>query len=123
MTKKRILIVEYQGITALDEAEMIRDLGYEVTGIALTGQSAVEHAGRDPPDLVLMNIVLSGKMDSREAAEKIRERNRIPVLYVTAFGDKRSSQAGAMNLPEGFGYVVKPFSRRELEREINRLIG
>ncbi len=93
MTKKRILIVEYQGITALDEAEMIRDLGYEVTGIAQTGQSAVDQAGRDPPDLVLMNIVLSGKMDSREAAEKIRERNRIPVLYVTAFGDKRSSQA------------------------------
>ncbi len=42
MTKKRILIVEDQGITAMDEQQIMRDLGYEVTGIAMTGEEAVE---------------------------------------------------------------------------------
>ena len=68
MTKKRILIVEDQGIIALDEAQIMRDLGYEVTGIAMTGEAAVEQAGRDRPDVVLMDIMLEGKMDGREAA-------------------------------------------------------
>ncbi len=51
MTKKRVLIVEDQGITALDEAQIMSNLGYEVTGIAMTGEAAVEQAGRDRPDV------------------------------------------------------------------------
>ena len=94
MTKKRILIVEDQGITALDEEQIMRDLGYEVTGIAMSGEAAVEQAGRDGPDLVLMDIMLVGEMDGREAALKIWELHRIPVVYVTAFGDKKASSAG-----------------------------
>ncbi len=50
MTKKRILIVEDQGIIAIDEGSIMHDLGYEVTGIAMTGEAAVEQAGRDRPD-------------------------------------------------------------------------
>ncbi len=87
MTKKRILIVEDQGITAMDEQQIMRDLGYEVTGIAMTGEVAVEQAGRDRPDLVLMDIILAGEMDGREATEKIWELYQIPVVFVTdAFG-------------------------------------
>lgn len=123
MTIKRVLIVEDQGIIALDEVEIVRDLGYEVTGIALTGESAVDQAGRDRPDLVLMDIMLPGKMDGRQAAVKIRERHEIPVIFVTALGDKKTAQSGKMNLPDGVGYIVKPFSRQELKDEIRRLIG
>jgi CheY-like chemotaxis protein len=123
MTIKRVLIVEDQGIIALDEVEIVRDLGYEVTGIALTGESAVDQAGRDRPDLVLMDIMLPGKMDGRQAAAKIRERHEIPVIFVTALGDKKTAQSGKMNLPDGVGYIVKPFSRQELKDEIRRLIG
>ncbi len=123
MTKKRILIVEDQGIAALDEGQIMSDLGYEVTGFAMTGEGAVEQAGRDRPDVVLMNITLAGKMNSREAAMKIRELYQIPVVYVTAHGDKEKSKAGNITVPEGFGYIVKPFTKEELESEIERLIG
>ncbi len=123
MTKKRILIVEDRGVTALDEAQIMRDLGYEVTGIAMTGEAAVEQAGRDRPDLVLMDIKLAGEMDGREAALKIRELCRIPVVLVTAYGDKETSKSGNFTVPEGFGYVVKPYTAEELESEIERLIG
>jgi CheY-like chemotaxis protein len=94
MTKKRVLIVEDQGITAMDEQEIMSELGYEVTGIVMTGEDAVQRAGRDRPDVVLMDIMLAGKMDGREAALKIRELYKIPVVYVTAYGDKKASREG-----------------------------
>jgi len=123
MTKKRILIVEDEAITALDEAQIVRDLGYEVTGIAMTGEDAVERAGRDRPDVVLMDIILAGKMDGQETALKIRELYQIPVVYVTAHGSKEQSISPKTRPPKGIGYVVKPFTKNELEREIKRLIG
>ena len=123
MTKKRILIVEDQGITALDEAQIMRSLGYEVTGIVMTGDEAVEQAGMDRPDLVLMDIMLADKMDGRAAALKIWELYQIPVVYVTAYGDKKTTEAGKITAPEGFGYIVKPYTKEELESEIKRLIG
>ena len=123
MTKKRILIVEDQGITAMDEQQIMSDLGYEVTGIAMTGEDAVKWAGRDRPDVVLMDIMLAGKMDGREAALKIWELYQIPVIYVTAYGDKETSKAGKFSVPEGFGYIVKPYTKEELASEIERLMG
>ncbi len=123
MTKKRILIVEDKGITALDEVQVMRDLGYEVTGIAMSGESAVEQAGRDRPDLVLMDIILADKMDGQEAAMKIRDLYRVPVLFVTAHGDKETSKSGHFTVPEGFGYIVKPYTKEELQSEIERLVG
>ena len=123
MTKKRVLIVEDQGVTAMDEHEIMRDLGYEVTGIAMTGEGAVEQAGRERPDVVLMDIMLAGKMDGREAALKIWELYQIPVVFVTAYGDQKTSKAGKFTVPEGFGYIVKPYTKEELASEIERLMG
>ena len=123
MTKKRILIVEDEPIIALDEAQIMRSLGYEVTGIAMTGEDAVERAGKDRPDLVLMDIILAGDMDGRAAALKIQALYQIPVVYVTAYGDKEQSKAAKNPPPEGIGYVVKPYTKNELESEIKRLIG
>ncbi len=123
MTKKRILIVEDQGITALDEEQIMRGLGYEVTGIAMTGEEAVEQAGRDRPDVVLMDIMLLGNMDGREAALKIWELYQIPVVYVTAFGSKEESKSLKTPPPEGVGYIVKPYTAKELASEIERLVG
>ena len=121
MTKKRILVVEDQGITAMDEAQIMRDLGYEVTGVAMTGEDAIRQAGRDKPDVVLMDIQLVGKMDGREAAVKIWELHQIPAVYVTAYGDKQKSKSLRFPPPKGIGYVVKPFTAAELESEIERL--
>ena len=121
MTKKRILIVEDLAITAMDEAQIMRDLGYEVTGIAMTGEEAFEQAGRDKPDVVLMDIILAGKMDGRETALKIWEGYQIPVVFVTAYGDKNTSKAENLTVPGVFGYIVKPFTKYALESEIERL--
>ena len=123
MTKKRILIVEDDPMISLSELQIMENLGYEVTGIALSGEAAVHMAGTDKPDLVLMDIVLFGDMNGREANQKIQESHQIPVVFVTAHGSKEQSKSLKTPPPEGIGYVVKPFSEDELGSEIKRLIG
>ncbi len=123
MTKKRILIVEDDPIISMSEHQIMVNLGYEVAGIALSGEAAVHMAGTDKPDLVLMDIMLFGDMNGQEANQKIQESHQIPVVFVTAHGSKEQSKSLKTPLPEGIGYVVKPFSEDELGSEIKRLIG
>ena len=123
MTKKRVLIVEDQVATSLEEHQILRDLGFEVVGIAFTGEDAIRRARAEKPDLILMDIKLLGDMDGREAAFKIRESYQVPVIYVTGIGDKETSKSRNFTLPEGIGYIVKPFTKKELESEIKRLLG
>ncbi|MFC1673233.1 response regulator [Pseudomonadota bacterium] len=121
MTAKRVLIVEDQGIIALDEEQIMRDLGYEVVGIAISGEQAVRIATETKPDVVLMDIKLAGEMDGREAAAKIQQNLNIPVVFVTAYG-VTEGPAPLRTIPaDGIGYIVKPFTQEGLECEIKRL--
>ena len=121
--KKRILIVEDEPITSMSERQMLVKLGYEVTDIALSGEAAIQMVSADKPDLILMDIVLFGDVDGREATQKIQELHQIPVVFVTAHGSKEQSKSLKTPPPEGIGYVVKPFSEDELGSENKRLIG
>ena len=68
------------------------------------------------PDLVLMDIQLAGEMDGIAAAQAIRERFAIPVVFLTAFvGDATLERA---KVTEPFGYIIKPFQDRELRTVI-----
>jgi PAS domain S-box-containing protein len=70
----------------------------------------------DRPDLVLMDIKLKGEMDGIEAAEQIRTRLNVPVIYLTAFADEATLQRAKITQP--FGYLLKPFEERELHTTI-----
>jgi len=112
MDKIRILIVEDEGLIARDIEDMVRNAGYEVCAVVGTGEDAVERAERTHPDLILMDIILRGKMDGVEAAEKIRERFNIPVIYLTAHTDENTLQRA--KLTEPLGYSLKPVEQKEL---------
>ena len=68
MTKERLLVVEDEPITALDELRILTNLGFTVIGIAPSCEEAIRLADSDKPDLVLMDIILEGKRDGIEAA-------------------------------------------------------
>ncbi len=123
MTKKRILIVEDEPFISMDERSILRRLGYDVIAIVSSGEEAVKLAEESRPDLILMDIKLAGEMDGMQAAVAIHESNKIPVIFVTAYGYKRSNISERVSVPEYFGYIVKPFSEEELVREVKRLIG
>jgi len=116
MTQARILVVEDESIVAADIQDRLESLGYEVPATVASGEKAVEQAGVLRPDLVLMDIQLNGRMDGVEAADQIRLRFGIPVIYLTANADHPTVQRAKVTEP--FGYVIKPFEERELHTAI-----
>ena len=114
--KTRVLVVEDEAIVATDIRKILDNLGYEVVGTASSGKTAIQKAKENKPDLVLMDIVLKGKMDGIEAAEQIRQRFNIPVVYLTAYADNQILKRAKVTEP--FGYIVKPFEDRELKSVI-----
>ncbi|MBW2636353.1 MAG: PAS domain S-box protein [Deltaproteobacteria bacterium] len=116
MANARILVVEDEGIIAKDIRKMLENLGYDVFAVVSSGEDAVKKAAETHPDLVLMDIVLEGDMDGVEAAEQIRNRFDIPVIYLTAYSDEKTLQRAKITEP--YGYIFKPFQGRELHTAI-----
>jgi signal transduction histidine kinase len=116
MLNSKILVVEDEMLVAEDIAGRLRRLGYEVTDIVESGEEAIASVLKNPPDLVLMDIVLAGEIDGIETAEKIREHKQIPIVYLTAYGDKKTLNRSKNSDP--YGYVVKPFDEQQLNTTI-----
>ncbi|MFH0726441.1 MAG: response regulator [Pseudomonadota bacterium] len=116
MKQARILIVEDETIVALDIKDRLTEMGYEVTGMAGRGEEALALAAATRPDLVLMDIRLKGGMDGIAAAAEIRQRWRIPVIFLTAFSEEHTLQRAKVSEP--FGYIIKPFEDREIQSAI-----
>jgi PAS domain S-box-containing protein len=115
-SKAQILVVEDESIVALDIQNRLMGLGYTISASAASGAEAIRKAANRRPDLVLMDIKLRGEMDGVEAAERIRARFDIPVVYLTAYADGATLQRAKLSEP--FGYVLKPFEERELHTAI-----
>ena len=112
----KVLIVEDQAVVAKDIEDRLGKLGYGVSAIATSGEQAVEEAGRDRPNLVLMDIRLQGKMGGIRAAGDIRDQFDIPVVYLTAYADEQTLRRAKVTQP--YGYVLKPFQTKELQAAI-----
>lgn len=115
-TRPKILVVEDEQIVALDAEASLDALGYETVGIAVTGTEALQLIAERCPDLVLMDIQLPGSIDGITAADEIRRRWQIPVVFVTAYASAevlaRAKTAGA------YGYVTKPFKAKDLNATV-----
>ncbi len=112
MEKARIQIVEDEAIIAMELESQLQDLGYEVTSIVNTGESAILKAEEDKPDLITMDIRINGEMDGIDTAEAIRNRFGIPVIFSTAYLDQERIERAKITMP--FGYVLKPIQERDL---------
>src|SRR5882724_7296916 len=115
MANSHILVVEDETIIAMDIQSRLRHLGFDAE-IAATGEEAVSKALDEPPDLILMDIVLPGTIDGIEAAEEIRKRFDIPVIYLTAYSDARTLERAKLTGP--YGYLLKPLKDRDLHATI-----
>jgi PAS domain S-box-containing protein len=116
MGKKSILIVEDEQIPAIDLKDTLLSLGYRVTGIASTGERAIEMVDEDTPDLILMDIHLAGKLSGIEAAEQILIHHSLPIIYVTAYADPELVERAKWTRP--YGYLIKPYDERGIRTEI-----
>jgi two-component system sensor histidine kinase UhpB len=115
-SRKKILIVEDQLIIAMDLRLTLEGLGYGVIGIAGTAEECFQYFEKDKPDLVLMDIMLSGSVDGISAAEVIHKDFDVPIIYLTAHSDDNSLLRA--NLTGPYGYIVKPIEERDLYTSI-----
>ncbi|HZG36621.1 MAG TPA: response regulator [Gaiellaceae bacterium] len=107
----RILIAEDETIIRLDLRGLLEGAGFDVCAEARDGEEAVELARTERPDLALMDVKMP-RLDGIEAARRILEERPIPIVLVTAYGERelvaRAVEAGV------FGYLVKPFRESDL---------
>jgi PAS domain S-box-containing protein len=110
------MVVEDDAIQGTSLAESLADLGYEISGTALSAHKAFELIEHSPPDLVLMDIKLRGATDGIDAATRIQNEWGIPVVFLTGFtAQDVFDRAKRM---EPYGYVSKPTSIGELRNTI-----
>ena len=110
----RVLVVEDEGLIALDIAGRLEALGHTVTAMVGTAEEAVAKA-RDA-DLVLMDIRLDGPADGIQAAAQIRDQYHVPVVFLTGQADRSTLERA--KLAEPFGYIVKPLGPASLQTSI-----
>nr|MBS0021402.1 response regulator [Gammaproteobacteria bacterium] len=108
----RILIAEDEAIVAVDIQSQLEAVGYRVLAVATSGQEARDQALEMRPDMVLMDIRLSGPLDGIDAAQAIRRKLDIPIVFLTAYADQETLQRAKATGP--CGYLVKPFNERDL---------
>ena len=109
---KRVMIVEDESIVSLDIKNSLLRLGYEVAGVAASGDSAIRKIKENQPDLILMDIHLKGEMTGIDVSEKVKTDFNIPVVYLTANADDSTFRAA--NQTDPYAYLLKPFSEKEL---------
>jgi two-component system cell cycle sensor histidine kinase/response regulator CckA len=110
--KKKILVVEDERIIALEIRDRLEDLDFHVTETVKSKEAAIESVKSNPPDLVLMDIMLGNDMAGLDAAEYIHEHYDIPVVFLTAYSDK--STLARAKRAEPYGYILKPLDEREV---------
>jgi CheY-like chemotaxis protein len=114
----RILVVEDDPLIAMDTEDTLVQAGCVVIGVADRCQTAVEIAGAERPDLVVMDISLGGRRDGVEAAVLIRKQYDIPALFVSA--QSGCGLAARASEAKPLGWLSKPFDKRQLLSAIEK---
>lgn len=112
----KILIVEDDMIIAADLSMQLTKIGYHIIGINTKAEDALKTISDHRPDIIIMDIVLSGKMNGIEAAVIILHEHQIPVIFMTSNTDDVTFQKALSAKP--FAFIAKPFQKSELERTI-----
>jgi two-component system KDP operon response regulator KdpE len=119
MSKARILVVDDEPKLVRLVREVLAASGYQVLSTG-SGENAIEMAALEQPDLILLDIVLSGTDDGYTVARRVREFSDVPIIMLTA-------KARESDLLRGFDagaddYIVKPFSSKELLARVQAIL-
>jgi len=107
----RVLVAEDETLIRLDLKGLLEAAGFDVCAEARDGEEAVALARETEPDIALLDVKMP-RLDGIEAARRILDERPIPIVMVTAYGERelvsRAVEAGV------FGYLVKPFREQDL---------
>jgi len=110
LSKLHILIAEDESLIRLGLRRMLEAAGHTVDA-AEDGVEALEQAAARTPDLVILDIKMP-RLDGLETAERLYQRAPVPIVFLTAFGERELIERAA-RLPV-MGYLTKPLREAEL---------
>lgn len=113
-THAEVLIIEDEPIIAMDIETIVRDLGHEVVGVAVTRDEAVSQALARRPGLVLADIQLADDSSGIDAVKDILGEFQVPVIFITAFPERLLTG----ERPEPTFLITKPFQRSTVKAAI-----
>ena len=113
-TRAEVLIIEDEPIIAMDIETIVRDLGHNVTGVAVTRDEAVSQAMARRPGLVLADIQLADDSSGIDAVKDILQEFQVPVIFITAFPERLLTG----ERPEPTFLITKPFQRSTVKAAI-----
>lgn len=116
MAQRKILIINGQTAGARGLETRLEGLGYEVSEVASSEARAVAIAAGAAPDLVLIDIAPGEVAKTGESAKEIRRHWKVPVVFVIADSDEAALRSAGVSEP--YGFVVEPFTDRELRANI-----
>jgi len=118
MNEPTILVVDDEPSISEVVSIYLRRAGYQVV-IARDGQAALEALEKQPPDLVVLDLMLP-KMDGLEITRRLRAEGDTPIIMLTA---RRGETDRVLGLEMGADdYVVKPFSPQELVSRVRAVL-
>lgn len=117
-TRADVLIIEDEPIIAMDIEMIVRDMGHEVTGIAVTRDEAVELATARRPGLVLADIQLADDSSGIDAVKDILKHFSVPVIFITAFPERLLTG----ERPEPTFLITKPFQSSTVRAAISQAL-
>lgn len=109
----RVLVVEDQGLIAMEIEDLLGDLGFEVVGTAMDAEGALRLATLHRPDFVTMDVNLGAGPDGISAATAIHQRLGIRAIFISAYGNAETMARAEAARP--LGWLQKPIRRASLE--------
>ena len=123
MTQRpRVLIVDDEPNIVLSLQFLLSREGYEID-VARDGESALELAARNPPDVGVLDLMLPG-LDGYEVCRRLRASPATAAAKIVVVTARAREAERVRGLEEGAdAYVTKPFSTRELIATVGRFLG
>ena len=118
MTGTKVLVVDDEPTVREVVVGYLRRDGHEVAEAA-DGTTALELLDAEPPDLVVLDMMLPG-VNGLDILRRVRSTSDIPVIMLTARAEESDRVAGLELGADD--YVVKPFSPRELAARVNGVL-
>lgn len=117
-TATRVLVVEDDATVSEVVTRYLEREGFLVE-TAADGHEALDRALTEPPDLMVLDIMLPG-LDGLEVCRRVRAKAPIPIIMLTALGEENDRVVG-LDLGAD-DYITKPFSPRELTSRIKSVL-
>jgi DNA-binding NtrC family response regulator len=109
--KKKILIVEDGIVEANNLRIIMENAGYVVSGLVDSYEGAIASIEKESPDLVLLDIFLTGTKSGIDIAWILKEKN-IAFIYLSANSNKETLELAKATGP--YGFLVKPFRKKDI---------